>query len=440
MKISRKLGLLIISIFVFILKIDVVSAKEITCEYEMYSVNYYVNDNETPVAVKGDTASSAKLKFNGTSKDDYTIKHEQSLGGKLTKSFKDNDFAKKVFKDQKCPTYVYVKIKTNDTIDAVSSTKFTSLQNSFYKSSSRAKKYPMFLTKENGKSTTTYATFSTILGVNNWVKIIQSGNTSSQDLAKQYYDVIYKNQSVYSKMVKQSNWTKFSDYALGDSNDNKTEKELNNLNSESVKANRDYCYYYCPKSACANTSGTAQSECLKSCEKNLKPKCESAYNACKNTKPSTEQAKCINTKFSENGLDTSYPAIRSQEMSELSKEIEKLKKSVETAKASKININVGTNTYKLKCDDVVIFHDIWVIIIIVAPALVIVMGTLDFGQAVISSNEDKMQKAWKRFPKRVFALVLLILIPLLISLLLSLTTDEGARDTSLMYCIINGGD
>lgn len=442
MRIGKKLGLIFIIIFLFLFKIDTASAKEITCEYEMYPVNYWVTSSGTPQAINGKSAGvvSAKVTFSGTSKSDYTLKHTQTLAGKTNKNFKDNAFAKKVFNDGECPSYVKVQVKANDTIDAISSTEFTSLQNSFYGSSSRTKEYPMFLTKENGKSVTTNATFSTVLGMNNWAKIIQTGKYGNEEAAKQYYDAIYKNEALYNNMVNTANWRTFSNYALGTSDENEDEKELNNLNVDYSQASRDYCYYYCPVTTCGNVTGTGQTECMKSCESNLKPKCESSYNACKNITSSTEQAKCINTQFSENGLDTSYPTTRSQELSELSKEIEKLKKSVETAKTSKININVGTNTYKLKCDDVVIFHDIWVMIIIIAPALVIVMGTLDFGQAVISSNEDKMQKAWKRFPKRILAVILLILIPLLISLILSLTTDEGARDTSLMYCIINGGD
>ena len=80
------------------------------------------------------------------------------------------------------------------------------------------------------------------------------------------------------------------------------------------------------------------------------------------------------------------------------------------------------------------------IIIIVAPILVIVFGTLDFGKAVIAGDEEKMKKAWKKFPKRILAVVLLILVPMLINLILSLATDTTAGDTSLMYCIIRGGE
>ena len=68
------------------------------------------------------------------------------------------------------------------------------------------------------------------------------------------------------------------------------------------------------------------------------------------------------------------------------------------------------------------------------------MGTLDFGHAIISSNDEKMQKAWKKFPKRLLAVVLLLVVPWLIGLLLGVTTDENAKDASLMYCVINGGE
>lgn len=443
MKIGKKLGLLFITIFIFLFKIDLVNAEEINCTYEMYPVNYYIDNNYTPQSIGADRADlvSAKTKFEIISNKKYELRHIRTLDGK-NKKFNDAKFADKVVNDGKCPAYVKVKIKANDTIDAISSSEFTKMQNSFLIDSKSAKKeYPMFLVEQNGQSIKNYAGFSATLALDSWSKIIKSNpGVKVREVAKQYYESIYANTQLYEElMVNNPNWRTFSNYALGGDNELEEERNLNNLEVDYSQAKKDYCYYYCSDVVCKNMNNTAQTECTKACEKDKEPKCNNAYNACTD-KTSTEKEACIKNEFIKNGLDTSYLEIRNQKMNELSEEIEKLKKIVDTAKASKINIEVGVHPYKLTCDDVVIFHEIWVILIIISPVLVIIMGTLDFGQAVIASSEDKIQKAWKKFPKRVFALVILILVPMLISLLLSLATDEGARDTSLMYCIINGGD
>lgn len=443
MKFGKKLSLVFITIFIFLFKIDVVNADEITCTYEMYPINYYVDNNYTPQSIGIDRADlvSAKTIFKTISKRKYELKHRPTLGGER-KKFKDNKFADEVVNSGKCPPYIKVKIKLDDTIDSISASEFTKMQNSLLKDSKSAKKeYPMFLVEQNGQSTKTYAGFSATLALDNWSKIIKSNpGVKVREIAKQYYESIYANTELYEElMVNNPNWRTFSNYVLSGENELEEERDLNNLEVDYSQARRDYCYFYCSDTVCKNTNSTAQTECVKTCEKEKKNKCNSAYNACSD-KTSTEQEICIKNEFTKNGLDTSYLETRNEKMNELSEEIDKLKKTIDAAKASNINIEVGVHPYKLTCDDVVIFHQIWVLIIILAPVLVIVMGTLDFGQAVISSNEEKMQKAWKKFPKRILALVLLILVPTLIGIILSLTTEEGARDTSLMYCIINGGE
>lgn len=63
----------------------------------------------------------------------------------------------------------------------------------------------------------------------------------------------------------------------------------------------------------------------------------------------------------------------------------------------------------------------------IAPALVIILGILDFIKAIASQSEDEMKKSQGRFIKRLIAAVLLFLIPFLILYLLDafhLVTDN----------------
>lgn len=96
--------------------------------------------------------------------------------------------------------------------------------------------------------------------------------------------------------------------------------------------------------------------------------------------------------------------------------------------------------YTVKCEDVKVFHTIYVILQIAAPIAVIIFGSLDYAKAVIASDVEKMEKSKKKFPKRLLLLILFVVIPIVINAILSLysmSTDKD-MDTSLMYCIIKG--
>ena len=100
------------------------------------------------------------------------------------------------------------------------------------------------------------------------------------------------------------------------------------------------------------------------------------------------------------------------------------------------DLDVDFEPYEVTCDDVAIFHTFYVILEIMAPILVILFGTIDYAKAVMASDVEKMQKAKKNFPKRLGLLLLFIFVPLLVSFLIG---EFSSTNSSLMYCIINGG-
>lgn len=97
-----------------------------------------------------------------------------------------------------------------------------------------------------------------------------------------------------------------------------------------------------------------------------------------------------------------------------------------------------TDSYKIKCKDVKFLHKYWVVIEILAPILVIVFGSFDFFSSVISSNEEKIKAARKKFPKRVVAAILIYAAFSIVSIIASISTNDNASDTSLIRCIVNG--
>ena len=57
---------------------------------------------------------------------------------------------------------------------------------------------------------------------------------------------------------------------------------------------------------------------------------------------------------------------------------------------------------------------------IIVPILLILLGTLDFAKAVISSKEDEMKKAQSKFITRIIAAVGVFFVPALVDLIMQL--------------------
>ena len=91
--------------------------------------------------------------------------------------------------------------------------------------------------------------------------------------------------------------------------------------------------------------------------------------------------------------------------------------------------------YTFKCDDVELFHTIYMIIVILAPILTIIMGSIDYFKVMLSSDEEKMSKFKKKLPKRLIMLVLLMLVPMIVSFI---TSNVAGLDNSLLGYIVNG--
>lgn len=66
---------------------------------------------------------------------------------------------------------------------------------------------------------------------------------------------------------------------------------------------------------------------------------------------------------------------------------------------------------------------------ILGPTVAIVLGSLDFGKAIVASDEESMKKAQNKFMKRIIAAVALFFVPLLTQVLLGLfgiTSDNAS--------------
>ena len=167
----------------------------------------------------------------------------------------------------------------------------------------------------------------------------------------------------------------------------------------------------CTTKNCKNVPGTAQDSCLKGC---MGDELYQTYT------DSYEEAKKEAEEAKQDAADTAY---------------EQAATLYALVKAEMPQLDIKFKKYEVKCEDISMFHNIYVIIIILAPAITITLGTVDYFRAVLAGDEKKMQEQKKKMPKRIIMLVCLILVPILIRIIIGLFTS---LDNSLLDCVVNG--
>lgn len=128
-----------------------------------------------------------------------------------------------------------------------------------------------------------------------------------------------------------------------------------------------------------------------------------------------------------------YQAIKDKQ-DENDEELQKIRDKLHKTSVPELNINFD-QIYVPNCKDYKVFHDLYNILRIIAPTLVVLFGTLDYAKAVLASDVEKMEKSKKQFPKRLLLLVLFVVVPVIVSILIN---NFSSTNTTLAQCIING--
>lgn len=194
------------------------------------------------------------------------------------------------------------------------------------------------------------------------------------------------------------------------------------------------CISICSGTSSTCPSGTALDQCQNS---ETYRTCHSCVARCANVESSSAKEQCYN-ECTHNSYSSMRNSVRNAQQ-----------ESANSFATTMLSISEITlphfdsdtfEPYTVKCEDVKVFHTIYVILQIAAPIAVIIFGSLDYAKAVIASDVEKMEKSKKKFPKRLLLLVLFVVIPIVINAILSLysMSTDNEMDTSLMYCIIKG--
>ena len=86
-----------------------------------------------------------------------------------------------------------------------------------------------------------------------------------------------------------------------------------------------------------------------------------------------------------------------------------------------------------------IVHLIITIIKIGVPVLLIIMGMIDLGKAVVAQKEDEIKKGQGLFIKKLIAALLVFLVVFIVQFLVKfISPKDGNRIQSCLNCFING--
>ena len=101
-------------------------------------------------------------------------------------------------------------------------------------------------------------------------------------------------------------------------------------------------------------------------------------------------------------------------------------------------IGLKNMEYEPQCKDVEFLTDMWSLLSLLGPFLMIIFGAFDYFAAVVSSDMDRLKKAKSKFPKRLIAFLLLLIVPMLIKILLRTFGTRNSGNLTYLYCILSG--
>lgn len=102
-------------------------------------------------------------------------------------------------------------------------------------------------------------------------------------------------------------------------------------------------------------------------------------------------------------------------------------------------INCGADIIPIPIETAKIMHNAYILLKLGAPLILVIMGVLDFGRAVIGSSDDEIKKKEKRFIKRIISAVLVFLSLSIVEFVFSLLSNAGFADVTVCIdAILNG--
>ncbi|MBO6244350.1 MAG: hypothetical protein J6O41_07320, partial [Clostridia bacterium] len=263
--------------------------------------------------------------------------------------------------------------------------------------------------------------------------------TKGVEKFSKYYKFLYGDSSDPTKVEKMSEYTQEQYSAVVDGLDAMVGIKETSNKEEMFKSNT--CYVFCKSCIKGekNYNGNACSACTSS--SNDYKKCYSCVygnKKCYSGLSESDKKACLSSCMGEETYN-SYINQKSKYEEQLEKEykdnVDKLTYAFKSADL--LTFKYGLKKYKPKCKDVTFLTSIWSVIIVLAPFLLIIYTAFDYFKVVMAGDEEKMKVTKKKIPRRVIALVILLVFPAILKMLVTTFGTHGSENTKYIRCILS---
>ena len=289
---------------------------------------------------------------------------------------------------------------------------------------------------------------------------ITSGGSGGFKSYKKYYNrlidydnITYENSSVeidsgflsLAKIISSNDGAAILDSYVSLDELNKQANELSNVYKHICDySSFDSTQCYNAKNACRN-GDSPTSENIKTCYKQIEIAaqaqvgiCDSLLAKCMEESQGITDATNALAKLNGERASLNTEITRNENILKDAKKSIKIKED-QSNPLSMLNGTVDSSA-NFECSDISFLRFIWLIMIIAAPILTIVFGVLDFTQAIMAGDEQKMNKLKSKFIKRLVALALFIILPIIIKTIVNISDNDSVRSIKMAKCIVNGED
>lgn len=178
--------------------------------------------------------------------------------------------------------------------------------------------------------------------------------------------------------------------------------------------------------------------CVPSCVENVRTNCT---NVCNNSKDSFCINECIldysNSSYYclDNGCDSDF-----YNKYQNSREYQNSSNTSNNSSSGSVTTDDSSvDKTPLTCEDVKYVTFAYNTLRILAPLLLMIYGSLDFFKAITAGDVKKQQEARSKFPKRIIAFLLLIILPFVVGYLFKVFGKFGSSNLSTFCCVATNG-
>lgn len=217
------------------------------------------------------------------------------------------------------------------------------------------------------------------------------------------------------------------------------ESTYNTCTSSNISSNsyvRDNQIDYSKCVAAMNSCGVKPHKRSEHCNQSYHQAQESCLSSYDSTVNSSTFSTCMDEKVEGFSKDSSKVLSDAQNAYDAAVDKFNVDLTYKFEAADLLRFEFGVLPYEPNCRDVKFLTILWNIMIILAPFLLIIYSSFDYFKVVMAGDEEKMKVSRKKVPKRIIALVLLLVFPVILRAFVTKFGTNKANNTTYLRCVV----